>query len=107
TYGQHIGLQAGTDRAGGQSYAIHVHAELEENVFKRYIADMANGTLSPDDEKPIAPVSGNENGTKGDWCYPCKPLASHSLQPLTALCKAQAGFYPIGGNGLWHGGIHF
>ncbi|MGE6690770.1 hypothetical protein ACQKFE_22705 [Stutzerimonas stutzeri] len=107
TYGQHIGLQAGTDRAGGQSYAIHVHAEFEESVFKRYIADMVNGTLSPDDEKPKAAVSGSENGAKGDWCYPCKPVAGHSLQPLTALCQAQAGFYPIGGNGLWHGGIHF
>jgi len=34
-------------------------------------------------------------------------LEGHSLQSLSALCKAQAGFYPIGGNGLWHGGIHF
>ena len=107
TYGQHIGLQAGTDRAGGQSYAIHVHAEFEESVFKRYIADIVDGTLSPDDEKPKAAVSGSENGAKGDWCYPCKPVEGRSLQPLTALCKAQAGFYPIGGNGLWHGGIHF
>ena len=48
-YGQHIGLQAGTDRAGGQSYAIHVHAELEEGAFKRYIADMISGTLNPDE----------------------------------------------------------
>ncbi|MDH0728228.1 SH3 domain-containing protein [Stutzerimonas stutzeri] len=107
TYGQHVGLQAGTDRMGGQRYAIHVHAELEESVFRRYIADIIDGTLSPNEETPKTVASGTENGTKGDWCYPCTPLEGHSLQSLSALCKAQAGFYPIGGNGLWHGGIHF
>lgn len=107
TYGQHIGLQAGTDGAGGQRYAIHVHAELEESTFKRYITDIVNGTLNPDDEKPEASTSGSADGAKADWCYPCKPLARHTLQPLTELCKAHTGFYPIGANGLWHGGIHF
>lgn len=105
TYGQHIGVQAGTDRAGVQSYAIHVHAELEEGDFKRYIADMVNGTLNPDDAKPDVAESG-KSAAKGDWCYPYTPSAGHSLQHLTALSKAKAGFYPIGGNGLWHGGIH-
>ena len=105
TYGQHIGLQAGTDRAGAQSYAIHVHAELEEGDFKRYIADMVNGTLNPDDEKPEV-AGGGESNAKGDWCYPCAATVGHALQHLTALSKAKAGFYPIGGNGLWHGGIH-
>lgn len=52
TYGQHIGLQAGTGRTGTQVYAIHVHAELEENDFKRYIGDIVNGTLNPDEPKP-------------------------------------------------------
>ncbi len=105
TYGQHIGLQAGTDRAGAQSYAIHVHAELEEGDFRRYIADMVNGTLNPDDAKPDVAENG-KSAAKGDWCYPYTPSAGHSLQHLTALSKAKAGFYPIGGNGLWHGGIH-
>ncbi|MCQ4288326.1 hypothetical protein NA647_12905 [Pseudomonas stutzeri] len=105
TYGQHIGLQAGTDRAGVQSYAIHVHAELEEGDFKRYIADMVSGALNPDDAKPDVAKSG-KSAAKGDWCYPYTPSAGHSLQHLTALSKAKAGFYPIGGNGLWHGGIH-
>jgi hypothetical protein len=105
TYGQHIGLQAGTDRAGAQSYAIHVHAELEEGDFKRYIADLVNGTLNPDQARPTA-AEGSKGGTKGDWCYPYPPAAGHSLQHLTALSKAKGGFYPIGGNGLWHGGIH-
>ena len=105
TYGQHIGLQAGTDRSGGQSYAIHVHAELAEGDFKRYITDMVSGTLNPDEEKPSV-TSGNGNTAKGDWCYPCTPSAGHALQHLTSLSKAKAGFYPIGKNGLWHGGIH-
>lgn len=105
TYGQHIGLQAGTDRTGAQRYAIHVHAELEEGDFKRYIADMVNGTLNPDDAKPDV-AAGDKSTAKGDWCYPYTPSAGHSLQHLTALSKAKAGFYPIGGNGLWHGGIH-
>ncbi|RIA35180.1 putative chitinase [Ectopseudomonas oleovorans] len=105
TYGQHIGLQARTDRVGGQTYPIHVHAELEEADFKRYIADMVSGTLSPDEEKPDV-ADGSEIGVKGDWCYPCKASAGHVLQHLTVLSKAKAGFYPIGGNGLWHGGIH-
>ncbi|MHA6491897.1 hypothetical protein ACX0MV_01465 [Pseudomonas borbori] len=105
TYGQHIGLQAGTDRAGAQSYAIHVHAELEEGDFKRYIADMVNGTLNPDEAKP-AIAEGSKGSAKGDWCYPYSPTAGHALQHLTALSKARGGFYPIGGNGLWHGGIH-
>lgn len=105
TYGQHIGLQAGTDRTGAQSYAIHVHAELEEGVFKRYIADMVNGTLNPDDAKPDV-AEGVKSAARGDWCYPCTPSAGHSLQHLTALSNARSGFYPIGGNGLWHGGMH-
>ena len=105
TYGQHIGIQATTDRLGAQVGAIHVHAELEEADFKRYIADMVSGTLNPDEEKPDV-ASGGESAAKGDWCYPCTASAGHALQHLTALSKARAGFYPIGGNGLWHGGIH-
>lgn len=89
---------------GAQTYAIHIHAELEESDFKRYIADMVNGTLNPDDEKPEV-AGGGESAAKDDWCYPCTASAGHALQHLTALSKARAGFYPIGGNGLWHGGI--
>jgi hypothetical protein len=105
SYGQHIGVQSGTGRTGTQSYAIHVHAELEEADFKRYIADIINGTLNPDDEKPNLESDG-ENTASGDWCYPCTASAGNTLQNLTALSKAKSGFYPIGGNGLWHGGIH-
>ena len=105
SYGQHIGIQAGTDGVGAQKYGIHVHAELEEGDFKRYIADIVNGTLNPDEEKPEL-VEESKISSSSDWQYPCMPLSGHSLQHLAALSRAKAGFYPIGGNGLWHGGIH-
>ncbi|WP_176080452.1 SH3 domain-containing protein [Paraburkholderia tropica] len=45
------------------------------------------------------------------WAY---PFALKTTQPapapedyLKALAVAEDGFYPIGTNGLWHGGIHF
>jgi predicted chitinase len=45
------------------------------------------------------------------WAYPF-PLknAQTSAAPedyLVALASADDGFYPLGANGLWHGGIHF
>ncbi|WP_244120636.1 glycoside hydrolase family 108 protein [Burkholderia gladioli] len=51
---------------------------------------------------------------------PCKPLAwafpfasvdkSGGSAPMTymkALAAAEDGFYPLGANGMWHGGVHF
>ena len=29
------------------------------------------------------------------------------MQQLTHLANATAGYYPLGRNGLWHGGVHF
>jgi len=45
------------------------------------------------------------------WAYPF-PLktANTTVAPedyLAGLAAAEDGFYPIGANGLWHGGIHF
>lgn len=42
-----------------------------------------------------------------DWSYPFAGGADNSLENLTSLSKATGGFYPMGGNGLWHGGVHF
>lgn len=42
-----------------------------------------------------------------DWSYPFAGGADHPLAKLTSLSKATGGFYPMGGNGLWHGGVHF
>ena len=51
-----------------------------------------------------------------NWAYPFKAKAADgdsSLSNVTpalyydALANAKDGFYPLGANGLWHGGIHF
>ncbi|CAI8841391.1 hypothetical protein [Pseudomonas serboccidentalis] len=44
------------------------------------------------------------------WSYPLKVGAAGTTDPqqfYKALAKAKDGFYPLGANGLWHGGIHF
>jgi hypothetical protein len=44
------------------------------------------------------------------WAYPLKvgqTEANVTRQFYTALAKANDGYYPLGANGLWHGGIHF
>ncbi|ARU90463.1 hypothetical protein [Pseudomonas sp. M30-35] len=44
-----------------------------------------------------------------NWSLPCpaKEASDGSFSMLTALSNAAGGTYPIGANGLWHGGIHF
>ncbi len=41
-----------------------------------------------------------------NWSHPFKDKKDPLLQ-LTQLAKATAGYYPLGRNGLWHGGVHF
>ncbi|OPB05219.1 N-acetylmuramidase family protein [Pseudomonas synxantha] len=41
-----------------------------------------------------------------NWSHPFKDKNSPLLQ-LTQLSKAASGYYPLGRNGLWHGGVHF
>jgi predicted chitinase len=48
-----------------------------------------------------------------NWAYPFK-TAGESSKEVTdpqlyfdALANAENGFYPMGANGLWHGGVHF
>ncbi|UOP10615.1 hypothetical protein [Pseudomonas palleroniana] len=40
------------------------------------------------------------------WSHPFKDQ-SHPLSQLTQLAHAGAGYYPLGRNALWHGGVHF
>lgn len=53
------------------------------------------------DDKPI------------NWAYPFKTAGEDSKEVsnpqiyLDALAKTKDGFYPMGANGLWHGGVHF
>ncbi|TDV45119.1 putative chitinase [Pseudomonas helmanticensis] len=44
------------------------------------------------------------------WSYPLKVGAAGATDPqqfYKALANAKDGFYPLGANGLWHGGVHF
>ncbi|WP_413703690.1 hypothetical protein [Pseudomonas sp. Pseusp16] len=41
-----------------------------------------------------------------NWCHPFKD-SRNPLEQLTHLANANAGYYPLGRNGLWHGGVHF
>jgi len=48
-----------------------------------------------------------------NWAYPFKTAGDTSKEVtdpqlyFDALAKAKNGFYPMGANGLWHGGVHF
>lgn len=48
-----------------------------------------------------------------NWAYPFKTAGEASTEIsdpqlyFDALAKAKDGFYPMGANGLWHGGVHF
>ncbi|WP_244133042.1 glycosyl hydrolase 108 family protein [Burkholderia gladioli] len=54
---------------------------------------------APEPYKPLA------------WAFPFTPAdKSDGGDPMTymkALAAAEDGFYPLGANGMWHGGIHF
>ncbi|MCU1749389.1 hypothetical protein [Pseudomonas sp. 6D_7.1_Bac1] len=44
------------------------------------------------------------------WSYPFKVGGAEATDPqqyYKALAQAKDGYYPLGSNGLWHGGIHF
>ncbi|WP_286785760.1 MULTISPECIES: glycoside hydrolase family 19 protein [Pseudomonas] len=49
-----------------------------------------------------------------NWSYPFKPRTAPGAEPTEdvwlyqqALANALGGHYPLGTNGLWHGGVHF
>lgn len=42
-----------------------------------------------------------------NWSFPLAGAISNPIANLTSLAKARGGFYPMGANGLWHGGVHF
>lgn len=44
------------------------------------------------------------------WSYPLKVDGAEATDPqqfYNSLAKAKDGYYPLGANGLWHGGVHF
>ncbi|WP_047303364.1 glycoside hydrolase family 19 protein [Pseudomonas fluorescens] len=60
----------------------------------------------------MADAPGNQKTTDKveNWAFPLKVGTVQAIDPqqyYRALAKAEDGFYPIGTNGLWHGGVHF
>ncbi len=62
----------------------------------------------PIQSQPPAPVSASTSTLQPlkNWSHPFKDKNPPLLQ-LTQLAKAASGYYPLGRNGLWHGGVHF
>ncbi|WP_186223915.1 SH3 domain-containing protein [Burkholderia gladioli] len=62
----------------------------------------SSSTLSAPAPEPYKPLA---------WAFPFTPAdKSDGSDPMTymkALAAAEDGFYPLGANGMWHGGIHF
>ena len=56
--------------------------------------------------QPPAQISDDTLAPLKNWCHPFKDKTNPLLQ-LTQVANAVAGYYPLGRNGLWHGGVHF
>ncbi|SEK11205.1 glycoside hydrolase family 108 protein [Paraburkholderia diazotrophica] len=45
-----------------------------------------------------------------NWSFPFAPVSGNEADPqtwLSSLANSDGGFYPLGSNGMYHGGIHF
>lgn len=62
-------------------------------------------TFEPQPVVPVEPVADPLPSVK-NWSHPFRDKRD-PLQQLTPLANAISGCYPLGGNGLWHGGVHF
>ena len=79
------------------------------NLFSRFY-NYDNPHLPVLPEPQLLP----EPGTEGEatlqavksWCHPFRDKRD-PLQQLTHLASATGGSFPLGGSGLWHGGVHF
>nr|WP_228482200.1 peptidoglycan DD-metalloendopeptidase family protein [Lysobacter sp. H21R4] len=107
--GDPIGTMGGRGPNGASQYAQHVHYQMKDAAGKR---------VSPQewwDNRPSSmPVPASSA-----FVYPFQKLETTEdgirkyvdvVDPQTyysALARAEDGFYPIGANGQWHGGIHF
>lgn len=92
------------------------------NLFFQMFERLGSGRATPTRalEEPVLPASQTpaaqphlsapvETGALPpvkNWSHPFKDKNSPLLQ-LTQLSKAASGYYPLGRNGLWHGGVHF
>ena len=95
---------------------------MTNNFFNR-VADVFDGfkdsqsatpqqpVLPTLDTRPIPPSSALQKSADvlpsvKNWSHPFK-AKGNPLAQLVKLSKAAAGYYPLGRNGLWHGGVHF
>ena len=93
-------------------------ASLFSRVFNLFSNDRNAPIYVPDAQSlriPYAPSAPPNQPTRTStdalqplkgWSHPFKDKNNPLLQ-LTQLAKAAAGYYPLGANGLWHGGVHF
>ncbi len=68
------------------------------------ISPLAKASLFPPPPPPVSETATLQ--PVKNWCHPFK-AKGNPLDQLTHLAKAVAGYYPLGRNGLWHGGVHF
>jgi muramidase (phage lysozyme) len=60
--------------------------------------------------KPAAPAPQTPQWQPLNWSFPFAPINGNPANPqtwLTALASGDGGFYPLGANGMFHGGVHF
>jgi hypothetical protein len=83
--------------------------EIPSNMSKSHPSPKPAG---PDKQAPAAPSGPATPPYRPlNWAFPFTPADSaDAADPMTymkALAAAEDGFYPLGANGMWHGGIHF
>lgn len=104
-YGQPLGIQYKTDGEGKPTYAIHTHAELELEQFKKYITDIVSGAIKPGERPAVSPKV-----EELEFQFPIRKAdgSHYQLEELyKELEKETSGHYLLGNHGFWHGGIHF
>jgi hypothetical protein len=115
-YGDPLGVQGGFGSGDPSKYGVHVHVDYNVKYldqFKQYIIDIDTGVITTDG------YSGALEGVQS-WAFPFKNLRGKEIKDASAYIGAPApvaseasftradnGFFPIGANGLWHGGVHF
>ncbi|AUT64247.1 glycoside hydrolase family 24 protein [Paraburkholderia terrae] len=60
--------------------------------------------------KPAAPATQPPQWQPLNWSFPFAPKNGNPADPRTwlkALASGDGGFYPLGANGMFHGGVHF
>ncbi|EJN28192.1 hypothetical protein PMI35_03085 [Pseudomonas sp. GM78] len=88
-------------------------AKLLDWIFGRHYDSSTPSAMPPvwptRDTQPSRPAANSKADRLPplkNWCHPFKDKRD-PLQQLTHLANATAGYYPLGRNGLWHGGVHF